>query len=146
MNGPDEVIELVDKDKRYSKLLDKWNILKSKLKDPPYANEHKLSHYTVPEDHDPNELPFEVFGMKLFMRFRHDFEHGTVEYGITKVDDKSGTQLRVPVVSVHFSRTGALHEPYQDYIVEDYNKVHWQVLASNMDAFRKAAFESEVGE
>lgn len=127
-------------DKHYSDLLAQWKIAASKV----YQNRNStgLTNYSVPTEAENDELLFKVFGLNCFMRFRHNFENGTIEYGVVKRHDND-QKLWVPVVSVHFGQRGNLKPPFDFNPVTEYDRTHLEVLALHFDEFLKAAYGQE---
>lgn len=131
------------KDKQYSDLLEQWKIAVSEV--CKVRNEMRLVNYDVPEPAGGDELRFTAFGLRLFMRFRHSFEFGTIEYGVIAEARVEGQQLRIPVKRVQFDRRGNITtEPYSDCHVGEYATVHLEVLESCLDDLSDAASNPEA--
>lgn len=142
----DLALKLRQRDKQFSDLLSQWKVVTSRI----CENEDNagLSNYSIRKGEiEDDELRFDVFGLRFFMRFCHNFERGTIEYGIIRRNDIDEHHTRVPVVTLHFDRLGNLSAPFSLYPVSEYEKVHLQVLASYLDDFLTAACaETEMSE
>lgn len=108
--------ELKTRDNQYSGLLNLWKKAISQVLEN--SSNAGLSSYTVLAGTEENELHFLIFGIKCFMRFQHNFERGTIEYGVVKRDDHSGNEAWITVMSFEFdySRKPGVtlqHTPYQ---------------------------------
>ncbi len=130
------------RDKQYSELRAQWRTAASRV----YAsrNDTGLTNYNVPEQAESDELLFMAFGLRFFMRFRHGFGRGTIEYGVITEGDIDNQFRRVPVTSVQFDRLGNLSRPHSSYPVSEYEDVHLKVLASHLNEFIKAAYGQET--
>jgi hypothetical protein len=124
-------------DKRYSDLLDQWKTAVSKICES--GNNIGLANYSAPNEADGDELRFVAFGMRFFVRFDHDFERGTIEYGILRPSKIDGQFLRVTVMSVDFDHVGNVDPPFNAGPISEYDRTHLTILASRMHDFVKAA-------
>ena len=130
------------RDRQYSELLTQWKTAVARVY--KYRDDTSLTSYCVPAEAEDDELQFSAFGMKLYMRFRHSFESGIIEYGVITRSEIVNQELKVPVATVTFDHNGNIRPPHDWHPVSQYERVHWGVLASHLDDFVKKAYGLEV--
>jgi hypothetical protein len=133
-------IELKNRDKDYSELLNHWKKAVTKVSEN--SAEIGLSSYAVLTGTEEHELRFSIFGIKCLMRFRHNFERGVIEYGVIRRDDRSGNELWALVTSVEFDYLGNLGSPYMMHHMGEYDHVHLMILGTHAAEFLKAAYDT----
>jgi hypothetical protein len=138
INRPE--IELKNRDSNYSQLLNHWKKAVSMLSET--SVNMGLSSYAVLPNTEEDVLCFSIFGIKCFMRFRHNIEQGIIEYGVIKRDDRSGNEIRIPITRVTFDYLGNLGAPYRTHHMGEYNLVHLLILWKHSVEFVKAAYDT----
>ncbi len=101
----------------------------------------EIPSYKILDGPDDDELCFTIFGMKCFMRFKHNLEKGIIEYGVIKSIDAGGTTIREPLMSVNYDGFGNLQPPYTDYRIEHFNRAHMSIIEQKSKQFLGAAFD-----
>jgi hypothetical protein len=133
-------MELKNRDDNYSKLLNHWKRAISMLSGNN-AN-MGLSSYALLPNTEEDVFCFSIFGIKCFMRFRHNIEQGVIEYGVIKRDDRSGNEIWIPITRVSFDYLGNLSSPYMTHHMGEYNRVHLLILWKHSAEFVKAAYDT----
>ena len=131
---------LKDKDIQYNKLLEQWQLVREKVHSSSTSS--KLSSYSILNDSVETEILFQVFGLKCFLRFKHDFEKGYLEYGVVVCDDNTGNTKRILVSTISFDRLGNLAAPYRTHAIREFGYVHFLVLSQIHEELLKASFNN----
>lgn len=132
------------RDIQYVGLLNLWKKAISQVREN--SSDVGLSSYTFLASTEENEFHFLIFGIRCFMKFQHNFERGTIEYGVVKRDDHSGNEAWITVMTLEFDYLGNLGSPYNIHHINEYNRVHLLILAKESNKFLKAAYGTGASE
>lgn len=132
--------KLKSHEQRFNELRKQWEHAKSCVyASVEYAGLHS---YRVTQSHaSADELHFTLYGAVGYMAFRHDLEHGVIEYGALQSD---GQQHRhIPVKQFHFDDIGNLEGGCSLSHFADFEPCHLQILAELAPAIVAAYFGLE---
>ena len=75
--------ELMSKSRRYEKLSNKWKEVINILTTPDKFDE-ELENYDIKKNN--NNLEIDIFGFRIYLRFKHTFNEGVIQYFVINDD------------------------------------------------------------
>ena len=92
---------------------------------------------------DDDEVRILVCGAHVYIRFKHDLEHGFIEYGVLKVSPDGKCQTRVEVETLQFDHLGNVsqHWNLKPGVGLEFRELHLKTLAEKTPEILRCYFD-----
>ncbi|MGD9209434.1 MAG: hypothetical protein PVI90_01595 [Desulfobacteraceae bacterium] len=124
--------------KKYQEIVKWWDAAKVEVIKHHTEISEDVKSYKAPLEVENNEVQFEIFSTKCFIRFspiykKNDYPDGVIEYGTINKDDKTGLYERNMVDCVQFDCNGNVKEPdHAPYTVRSFRHMHSYMISEKI--------------
>ena len=128
--------ELMSKSRRYEKLSNKLKEAINILTTPGKFDEvtGELENYDVKERN--NNLEIDIFGFRIYLRFKHTFNEGVIQYFVIN-DDAHNDSIEI-LYGLRFDHLGNFkNEEYTTWHIPDFKSTNAMILNELLDDLAK---------
>ena len=130
------IYALKSKGDRYEKLLNKWKEAINIVTTPDKFDEviGELKNYDIKEK--DNNLEIDIFGFRIYLRFKHTFNEGVIQYFVIN-DDTHNKSIEI-LYNLRFDDLGNFkNEEYTTWHIPDFKSTNAMILNELLDDLAK---------
>ena len=128
--------ELMSKSTRYEKLLNKWKEAIKTLTTPCELDVviNELKNFDIKERN--NNLEIDIFGFRIYLRFKHTFNEGVIQYYVIN-DDAHNESIEI-LYDLRFDDLGNFkNTDYTTWHIPDFKSTNAMILNELLDDLAK---------